>query len=193
MDTKWFRNKLSDAQLSQRKLALALGLDAAAISLMLRGRREMRLNEAADIARLLGVAASEVLEAAGVRVSTGGHAIPLTGYVDGTGEILRADKGTVQHPGGNLPEAAEAVECCTAGSPLAHMDGWILFTSARPAPTISPEAVGRLAYCQLRNGVLYLGVPKRSQTRGRWDISGPASDVRGVELDWASPVLLIQP
>ena len=54
MDTKWFRDRLADRGLSQRALARQMALDAAAVSLMLRGKREMKLTEAAEIARLLG-------------------------------------------------------------------------------------------------------------------------------------------
>ena len=52
MDTNWFRDRLADRGLSQRALARHMGLDAAAVSLMLRGRRVMKLTEAAEIARL---------------------------------------------------------------------------------------------------------------------------------------------
>lgn len=53
MDTKWFRDRLADKGLSQRGLARHMGLDSAAISLMLRGRRAMKITEAAEIASLL--------------------------------------------------------------------------------------------------------------------------------------------
>lgn len=63
MDTNWFRDRLADRGLSQRALARIMGLDAAAVSLMLRGRRVMKLTEAAEIARLLGVPAEDVMAA----------------------------------------------------------------------------------------------------------------------------------
>lgn len=193
MDTKWFRDRLADRQMSQRGLARALGLDAAAVSLMLRGKREMRLNEAAEIARLLGVPADDVLQAAGVRLSSAGQSVPVVGFVDGAGEAHWQADGSVPHPGGQLPAAVHAVQCKTAGTPLDHMDGWLMFGASAAPAGVPSDAVGRLSFCRLRNGVILLATPRRARTRGRWDLSGPASDARGVDLEWASPVLMIQP
>jgi transcriptional regulator with XRE-family HTH domain len=193
MDTKWFRDRLADRQMSQRALARAMGLDAAAVSLMLRGRREMKLTEAAEIARLLGVPADEVLQAAGVRIESGGQAVPIVGFVDGAGEAHWEQDGSVLHPGGGLPASISAVVCRTAGGPLAHMDGWVLFGQADAPRGVQAEAVGRMSFCRLRDGVIYLAAPHRSVHRGRWDLIGPATDAKGVQLEWAAPVLLIQP
>ena len=66
VDTHWFRDRLRDASLSQRQLAFRLGLDPAAVSLMLRGMRGMTAAEASGIAKLLSVSAEEVLQRAGV-------------------------------------------------------------------------------------------------------------------------------
>lgn len=193
MDTKWFRDRLADRQMSQRALARAMGLDAAAVSLMLRGKREMKLNEAAEIARLLGVGADDVLQAAGVRISSGGEQIPIIGWVDGVGEAHWHADGSVPHPGAGLPAAINAVVCRTAGSALAHMDGWVLFSQAAAPAGVMAEAVGRLSFCRLRGGVIYLAAPSRSRARGRWDLTGPATDAAAADLEWASPVLMILP
>lgn len=64
-DTRWFRERLSDAQLSQRKLAQHLHLDPAAVSLMLRGKRKMSTKEATELAKLLRVPVQEVVLRAG--------------------------------------------------------------------------------------------------------------------------------
>jgi DNA-binding Xre family transcriptional regulator len=68
IDTKWFKNRLLDRQVSQRQLARRIGLDPAAVSLMLRGQRRMQLSEAAAIARELGCSLNDVLEHAGIEV-----------------------------------------------------------------------------------------------------------------------------
>ena len=195
MDTKWFRDRLADRGLSQRALARQMGLDAAAVSLMLRGKREMKLTEAAEVARLLGVPADEVMQAAGVRIDSGGQAVPIVGYVDGAGEFHweQRSSASVAHPGGGLPAEIAAVECRTAGGPLAHMHGWLLFGQASAPRGIQAEAVGRLSWCRLRNGVIYLAAPHRGVGRGRWDLTGPAATAKGVDLEWAAPVLLIIP
>lgn len=194
MDTKWFRDRLADRGMSQRALARHMGLDAAAVSLMLRGRREMKLTEAAEVARLLGVPAEDVIEAAGVRMSSGGAEVPVVGWVDGQSEMHWEPTGDkVLHPGGQLPPTISGVQCRTAGSPLAHMDGWMLFGCADAPKGVQADAIGRLSFCRLKNGVIFLAVPQRSYTRGRWDLTGPATSAKGAQLEWAVPVLLIQP
>lgn len=61
VDTRWFQNALADKRLSQRKLAIRLGVDPAAVSLMIRGKRKMSAAEAAEVAKFLGVSVEEVL------------------------------------------------------------------------------------------------------------------------------------
>lgn len=73
VDTRWFQNHLADVSMSQRRLAKVLGVDAAAVSLMLRGKRKMSAAEAAEIARVLGVSAEEVLMRAGVSATIPGR------------------------------------------------------------------------------------------------------------------------
>ena len=46
MQTEWFKQKLAERKLSQRQLAKLMGLDPAAVSLMLRGQRKMTNEEA---------------------------------------------------------------------------------------------------------------------------------------------------
>ena len=106
VNTKWFQDRLADQRMSQRGLARAMGLDPAAISLTLRGKREMKIAEAAAIARLLGVPADEVMEQAGVLVASKGKTISVCSFMDATAEVHAvADEMTIPHPGGDLPEA----------------------------------------------------------------------------------------
>ena len=68
IDTRWFKDLLSDKRLSQRQLAKRMDMDPAAMSLMLRGLRKMSAAEAAEIARQLGVGVDDVMAHAGVSV-----------------------------------------------------------------------------------------------------------------------------
>lgn len=65
-NTRWFQNRIADVRLSQRRVAKHLGLDPAAVSLMIRGKRKMSAAEAAELARLLGVTVNEVMRHAGI-------------------------------------------------------------------------------------------------------------------------------
>lgn len=191
INTQWFKDRIADKRLSQRGLARLLGIDHGALSLTLRGKREMKMVEAAEIARLLGVPAEDVMENAGVRIQSGGSVLQIGGFVDGHGEVHCAnDLGQVKHPGGDLPQAVDAVLCKTAGSSLDHMNGWLLFR-AQAVAGVPADAVDRISLCKIKNGITYLAKPNRSLMRGRWDLTGPAMDAKAVELEYAAPVLLI--
>lgn len=65
-DDKWFKGRLAELGHTQRALARVLGLDPAAVSLMLRGKRKIEVKEAVALARLLDVPVDEILERVGV-------------------------------------------------------------------------------------------------------------------------------
>ena len=196
VDTNWFRNKLADQRMSQRGLAKALGVDPAAVSLTLRGRREMKIAEAAAIARLLGVPADEVMERAGVHVTSKNALVPITAWMDGTAELHMdtASKKSVPHPGGDLPEECYAAICRTDGTDLTHMDGWLMFTNQmNPDGGISPEAVGRLSFCRIKGGGIYVARIVRGMKRGRWTLHLPTGVMNDIDVEWAKPILLVVP
>ena len=194
VDTKWFRDRLADRQMSQRGLARQLGLDPAAVSLTLRGKREMKIAEAAAIARLLGVPADEVMTHAGVLITSRGQQVPICSTMDATNEVHPEPTGmTVPHPGGDLPDDLTAIQCRTAGTDLDHMDGWVLFTSSRMDGSVQAEAVGRLSVIRLKNGVITIAKLARGLNRNRWNLISPVGTMRDVQVEWAKPVLLVAP
>lgn len=66
IDTLWFQNALRDRKITQRQLAARLGIDAAAVSLMLNGKRKMSAREAADLSSILNLSVDLVMSKAGV-------------------------------------------------------------------------------------------------------------------------------
>jgi transcriptional regulator with XRE-family HTH domain len=197
IDTRWFQNLLADRRISQRGLAKKLGLDAAAVSLMFRGKRRMQMHEAADVARLLGVSLDEVLEHAGIRAPMGELAlddrtVPLVYYMDGQGEMHAMQPGERIEIKSALPEDVIACQCRTAMSQLEHMDRWVLFFQAPLRDGVQPEAVGRYAVMRLRGGVMTAGYLRPGYTRGTYAIHGPMNIV-DARVEWATPVVLIQP
>lgn len=192
VDTQWFKDRLAEKRLSQRGLAKMLDLDAAAISLTLRGRREMKLSEAASIAMLLGTPVEEVLAHAGVRTNSDGARINVSAVIDEHQEVVAippSESFEVAVPPG-LPANCMAIQCRTTGTPMAYKDGWIFFT--RTPENVSADAVGRFSYVRMKNGLATLAQVARGYRPGRYNLSGPAS-AENVELDFAEPVLLIQP
>lgn len=194
VDTKWFRDRLTDQRMSQRGLARQLGLDPAAISLTLRGKREMKIAEAAAIARLLGVPADEVMRHAGVRIGSEGKMVLVCSHMDASAEVHTETTGlTVPHPGGDLPETLTAIQCRTAGTDLDHMDGWVLFANIHMDGSVQADAVGRLSVVRLKNGVIYIAKLARGSRRGFWNLVSPIGVIKDAEVEWAKPILLVTP
>lgn len=192
-DTAWFRHRLADRQMSQRELARKMGLDAAAVSLMFRGRRAMKLTEAGEIARLLGCTAEEIIQHAGVRIHSAGAKVAIVATMDGHAEVHFGSKlGTLPRPSGDLPATAGVIQCRTTGTPLEYMDRWLLFIE-HPVRGVSPDALERLSACKLKNGIIWIAQVRRGYQKGRWNLAGPTTTASDVELEWATPVVLIVP
>ena len=107
VDTQWFRDRLAARKLSQRGLARAMGVDASAVSLMLRGLRRMTVEEAGQVAVLLQVTTQEVMQAAGVPVQ-GGKRVRLMGYVQAGGRVVLEAEGLHDGTGDNAQRCGSA-------------------------------------------------------------------------------------
>jgi transcriptional regulator with XRE-family HTH domain len=197
IDTRWFQNLIADRRLSQRRLAKQLGLDPAAVSLMFRGKRRMQMHEAADVARLLGVSMDEVLAHAGIRpprTESEFHelTIPLVYWMDGSGEMHAMDPGERIEIKTVLPEDVVACQCRTAMSSIEHMDRWVLFFRAPQRRGVQDAAVGRYSVMRLRGGVMTAGYLRPGYRRDTYAVHGPMN-LMDAEVEWAAPVVLIQP
>lgn len=190
IDTKWFRERLAEAGLSQRQLAKKLGLDQSAVSLTFTGRRRMQFKEAADIARLMGLPVSDVLQHAGVPIDAGKPTVPMCSIYDGHGEshcigIETAERIVPPQP---MPEGSTAVQCRTAGSPIEHMDGWVLFCE----PPTEKVPLGQFCRVKIRNGIKVIGVVRKNYKKGRYNISGPCCSITDADIEWVQPITSIR-
>ncbi|CAB5144577.1 HTH_XRE domain containing protein [uncultured Caudovirales phage] len=70
VDTRWFKNRIADRHMSQRKLAATVGMDPGALSLAFHGKRKLSADEVSELARILKVDAAEVLTRAGAGAPT---------------------------------------------------------------------------------------------------------------------------
>lgn len=196
INTRWFNAMLQDRGLSQRELCRRLGLDSSAMSLTFRGKRQMKMTEAVDIARLLGVPLTDVLENAGIKLDSAGMRLaPVVGFVDGEGEAHIAWKGKggerVSVPT-ELPEDAVALVAKPQGGPFSLLDGWTFFI-APPSPP-SAEIVGRYCVVGVQNSVSLLRFVRRGYKPGTFNLASEnAVSIENASLEWASPVLLIRP
>lgn len=65
-DSGWFDEKLSERGLSRAVMAAAAGLSADELALVFKDQRELSAGQVAAFAELLGVAAAEVADRAGI-------------------------------------------------------------------------------------------------------------------------------
>ena len=189
----WFTGLLSDRKISQRKLAAALGIDPAGVSMMLNGKRKVQLAEAEAIAKLLQVPVSEVLSNLGVDPMAGARDTALlAGWIDAQGEVhegVSNGSKRVQAPAG-LPERCFALRYQTAGTGSSVRDGWILFYNERD--DVEPGLTGQLCVCQLRDGTRFVRAFTKGYKPGTYNLVGSMpgfTTLENVDMVSASPVL----
>lgn len=165
-----------------------MGIDAGAMSLTLRGKRKMTLEEAAQIAVLLDATTQEVLVAAGIDVRTKDR-VKVVGYMNGDGSVINQGKGLHETTEGHstLPPDSIAVQCRTSD----HMDGWMLFISGtHVAPT---TVIGTTAMVAVKGNGQIIGYVKRGYQKGSYNVVGLTGEAHSnVELAWAAPVIWIR-
>src|SRR5260221_1061921 len=89
MDVSWFHDALARVGASQADLARHLRLAPSAISRMIKGERQMKLLEAAQIAQFLGQSAEEVMRHAGTAPEPAAPSLaPRRGRPPGSGTAI---------------------------------------------------------------------------------------------------------
>lgn len=194
INSQWFIDRLNERQLSQRSLARLMGLDPSAVSLMMRGKRKITLEEAAQMAVLLNVNTNDVLAQAGVPVQTDERRIKVIGHVAPTGNVILEAKGLHEITTGpsDLPPDAVAIQCRTANSSADYMDGWMFFTSDRhdnPA-----AALDMMTFCAVKGNGMLIASIKRGYRRGTFNLHQMCGlpPKENVELAWATPIWWIR-
>lgn len=203
VDKDWFLNKFADKRLSLRGVAKLLEMSPSSLSLRLDGTYKISMDEAADLARLLGVHHDEVMRRAGVTLPREiTKSVKVVGTVGADGKIKKGAGETVPRPLGPQGEIVA----------LRGQEGWLYFYS--PTSRFEPDAVGRLCVWTPGEGAVgtvgggtkgVLGILKRGSERGLWDVvppfhsastpspEGQEGGVRGVKGGSATPVLMILP
>lgn len=192
VNTKWFRERLAEREMSVRRLAKHLELDPSAVSLMLRGRRTMTADEANRISGLLTIPVTEVLAQAGVQIEEDARSMSIRASIDGhsvlhpiTAKAARRVSAPRDVPAGGLALQVRAAELL--------QDGWVLFTGAFDMRV--QAMFDRLAVLELRGAGRVVGTVKRGYNDDRINIvpwlGGPSVD--DADALSAAPVLWIRP
>jgi transcriptional regulator with XRE-family HTH domain len=196
VNADFFYELLKDRQLSLRGLAKKIGLEPGALSLTFRGQRNMRLNEANEIAVILGVPLKEVLRNAGVEnVSSGERTIPVIGVMRGSNVTTIDFNASLERVAGppDLPEVAYAILAQTAMSDLAPFDGWLFFIG-QPQQD-ARNLIGRSVFAKPagEENAVY-GFLSRSHKPGLFNLRHYVGQAReAIDIEWAAPVLWIRP
>lgn len=193
MNTLWFKGQLKDKHLSQRGLAKLLSLDNSAVSLMLRGKRRMTLQEAHRIAEILGVATTEVMREAGIAVEDDIRRVPVAAVADGEGgiKLLAArthDKVTAP---ADVPSDAYAVQVRSPGNPK---DGWVFYVSAGQQDP--RERIDTLCLVAMHDGSQTLAYVRRGYRKDTFNLIALTDHGKLMQdsiVSWVSPVLWIRP
>lgn len=159
----WFKGKLADLNLSQRELADKLSIDPAGVSLMLRGRRKIRIEEAGVIAKILSVPVEDVLRHAGVDTEViQDHMTPVVGWIDIDGKIHREGIEGAKHVvrPAELDFTGQALRFQCDGA----LDGALVYF--HPGEGIEPTSIGRMAVVKTKDGHELLRTIKRGYDRG---------------------------
>ena len=190
IDTNWFRNKIRDAHLSQRKLAARLDRDPSAVSLMLNGLRKMTMEEASLLADALSTPIDEIMSRAGIDTPRPPNNTAVVGWADEQGLVTigKADGPRLTPTPPGLSESAQA---------LRLPGGWTIYYT--PGNIVDPEASGRFAVVQLsEGGPRYVRVLNRGYESGKWTLTpfapsmGESVRVENVRIEWAVPVTWIK-
>ncbi|RVH56241.1 XRE family transcriptional regulator [Sinorhizobium meliloti] len=201
---KWFSDKIVAKGLTQRAVAKHLGVDASTLSLLLHGKRRMRVEQAAEIARLLSVPVGDVMrnsgaDMRGVRAEGGpapaSHPVPLVGWVDENRNVsINFDeKGQSFAVEGEIPPEAICIQHRTAGTVADPMDGWIEVILPPRQPN-ADDMIDRHCVVKLSTGETLLRTIRRGYKPGHFNLLGVnLPPIHDAEVSWYSPVLLVKP
>lgn len=185
----FFDGLLADRRMSLRSLAKRMGLTHSQLSLTFSGARRMQLDEACQIADIFSVTLQQVAMNAGAsQAMRAGRQVGVIGIMRGTGEA-DLDAGDIQRVTcpDELPTKTKALQARTTDTPLAWLDGWVMFFD--PSSRSITGAIDRLSYVELEDGRHVVATVRRGYVEGHMRLSGPFNS-EGERVAWATPILV---
>lgn len=194
IDKGWFQERLRQLKISQRQLAKRIGLDPAAVSYMLQGKRAMSMDEAKAIAEQLLVPVTEVMRQAGIEVLDDVRKVPVTGFIGAGCVVTLLPIGTHDHvmAPSDTPAGSFALQVRMVSS---ARDGWLYYVAGEQLHAV--ESVDKLCLVALKDGGMKKAVIKRGYKKDLYNLLLTCEEKQTVlenkEIVWASRVLWIQP
>lgn len=204
MNAAYFKSQLQRHDMSQRALAKAIGRSPMDVTLMFKGTRKIRLEDATEMARIFSVPLDEILEASGVPVQgvKRKDSVPVVGWIDGESVVhVGAPKGDKRAPAPawGVSPRLRAVRYQTNGTKLEGMNSALLYFNEGTAGEISIDDLGRLAVIELSGqgtAGAVVGVLKRAGSGSfrRFDVFSAAGVLlrEEVGVERVSPVVWIK-
>lgn len=165
VDKDWFSARFRALGLSQRQVAAALGREAAILTRLLQGARQVLLPEAVQLANLLHVDLCEIARRCGYPTHAAG--IPIVGAIrDGaqvTSITSKAGRQAVPEVRG---KDLKALVVEARGGDLAPYDGATLYYEEH-REGFRPDAIGRLCVVEAQGEIVpVVGTLTKAATRG---------------------------
>ena len=183
VDKQWFQDKIAERGLSQARFAKMQGLDPSQISLLLSGKRKMKLTDIEMFASALGKPVDQVAAKSGLYADSKSKEIAATGWVDDNGRISKLKDVTVKTDL-SLPANAVAIQ---VRSPATILDGAYVFYLKDVYK--SPDEVQTLCIVDDQ----YVGVLKKGYSgEGSYCLLS-GSNQQEIEPKKVSPVICVIP
>lgn len=171
IDTKWFREQLKKSGKTQAAWARHMGVDPSGVSYLVRGKRRWHMQTIQQAADFLRVPAGEVARAVGLKMDIGGahQKCRLIGTVDHY-MVVQSNVHSAEVDGlSSMPADTVAVRVQTAGTPMDHMDGWLLYF--QPSRNIDPSLVTRLCIAEMEDGSRRVGNLRRGYEPNTYNLN----------------------
>ena len=195
MDEKWFKERMAEKGVSQRKLAEMCGKDAAQINRILSGKTA--INNTRDnktckaFAEALGVPLFEVYRRAGIIDASVAPATKakVLGYVEPDSTVVDDNAGLEIEAPVEMSEDTRALICRFADSTLDMHEGWRFFYER--CAVVLADALGRLSVIE-KDGGKIVGFLRRGYVSGSYNIKALDNSVsENQQIVSASPILWI--
>jgi transcriptional regulator with XRE-family HTH domain len=202
VDTQWFKARLKEIGKTQAQLATEIRKSEPAVSLMLRGKQNVRVQEAQQVATALDSPLNDVLRAFGIVNPDGTpRMLPVVGYVGAGDQVILLDEQDAEYALDEIPSPFPGYMGCvvrirgTSMSPR-YFDGELIgFT---PDGNDINRLVGGEVVAKLADGRLGLKILQRGTARGSYTLVSmdraippivDASIEWAAEIDWHKPQL----
>lgn len=202
IDKTWFVNQLERAGKSMRGLAKHLNQEPSTISRMFAGKRQMKLQEAEDIARFIGITVDDVLSHSGISLERNRiRKVSFAATIDSAGNVtdlpepLEIPAEMMARVQANIPiKSRDDIFVAQVRSPDGALNMLDDSVAIYPRPSgINPAPASTFSISRLTDGTTVLGHVKSWRKTGEAVIKTPDGKEQNVKLEASAGVLVFLP